>query len=68
MTAILKILAVLTSLVTTILVIVTGVRQGLIIALTIFGIIKIIIVVLFATLLLLILYLLLTTKRTSPES
>ena len=68
MTAIFKILAVLTSLVTTILVIVTGVRQGLIIALTIFGVIKIIIVVLFATLLLLILYLLLTTKRTSPES
>ncbi|MGE0133323.1 MAG: hypothetical protein AB7U82_35035 [Blastocatellales bacterium] len=68
MAAILKTLALLTSLVTTILVIVTSVRQGLMIALTIFGVVKIIVVVLFAALLLLILYLLLTTQRTSPES
>ncbi|MCG3159948.1 MAG: hypothetical protein JMDDDDMK_00974 [Acidobacteria bacterium] len=67
MAVILKILAVLTSLVTTVLIIVTGVRQGLMIALTIFGVVKIIVVVLFAALLLLILYLLLTTKRTSPN-
>jgi len=66
--AILKILALLTSLATTILVIVTGVRQGLIIAWTIFGIVKIIVVVVFVALLLLILYLLLTAKRTTPES
>jgi hypothetical protein len=68
MAAILKILAVLTSLVTTILVIVTGVRQGLMIALTIFGVVKIIVVVLFLALLLLILYSLLTTQNTSPRS
>jgi len=68
MTAILKILAVLASLVTTALVIVTGVRQGLIVALTIFGVVKIIVVVVFVALLLLILYFLLTTKKTSPES
>jgi len=68
MTAILKILALLTSLATTILVIAASVRQGLIIAWTIFGIVKIIVVVLFIALLLLILYLLLTTKRTTPES
>ena len=67
MTAILKILAMLTSLATTILVIVASVRQGLIIAWTIFGIVKIIVVVLFVALLLLILYLLLTTKRTTPD-
>jgi len=65
---ILKILALLTSLATTILVIVASARQGLIIAWTIFGVVKIIVVVIFVTLLLLILYLLLTTKRATPET
>jgi hypothetical protein len=68
MAAVFKILAVLTSLATTILVTVHSVRQGLIILWTIFGIVKIVVVVLFVLLLLLILYLLLTTKRNSPES
>jgi hypothetical protein len=67
MTAILKLLSLLASLVTTILVIVASVRQGLIIAWAIFGVVKIIIVVIFVALLLLILYLLLTQKRVSPE-
>jgi hypothetical protein len=67
MAAILKILAVLTSLATTILVIVTGIRQGLMIALTIFSVVKIVVVVLFSALLLLILYLLLTTQNISPR-
>jgi hypothetical protein len=67
MAAILKILALLTSLVTTVLVIVQGVRQGLIIVWTIFGIVKIGVVVVFVLLLLSILYLLLTTKRNSPD-
>lgn len=66
MTAILKVLALLTSLVSTILVIVTSVRQGLIIAWAIFSVVKIIIVVIFIALLLLILYLLLTQKKVSP--
>ncbi|MGH9767598.1 MAG: hypothetical protein ACREAB_09215 [Blastocatellia bacterium] len=68
MTAILKILALLTSLVTTILVIVQSVRQGLIIAWTIFGIVKIVVVVLFVALLLMILYLLLTKNRSTPDN
>ena len=67
-TGILKILALLTSLATTVLVIISSVRQGLIIAWTIFSVIKIIIVVLFVSLLLLILYLLLTTNRSTPET
>jgi hypothetical protein len=67
MTAILKILALLTSLATTILVIVASVRQGLIIAWAIFSVIKIVVVVLFITLLLVILYLLLTKKSDSPD-
>lgn len=66
MAAILKILSVLTSLAMTILIIVASVRQGLMVALTIFGVVKIIVVVLFAALLLLILYLILTTRETSP--
>src|SRR5262249_61204524 len=56
LTAILKILALLTSLATTILVIVASVRQGLIIAWTIFGVVKIIFVVLFVALILLFIY------------
>ena len=67
MGAIFKLLALLTSLATTVLVIVSSVRQGLIIAWAIFGVVKIIIVVIFVALLLLILYLLLTQKRVSPE-
>jgi hypothetical protein len=67
MAAILKLLALLTSLATTIMVIVASVRQGLIIAWAIFSVVKIIIVVIFVALLLLILYLLLTQKKVSPE-
>jgi hypothetical protein len=67
MTAILKLLALLTSLATTILVIIASVRQGLIIVWAIFGVVKIVVVVLFVALLLLILYLLLTTKSDPPE-
>ncbi len=67
MTTILKILASVASLVTTILILIQSVRQGLIIVWTIFGIVKIVVVVLFVALLTLILYLLLTTERTSPE-
>jgi hypothetical protein len=68
LTAILKILALLTSLATTILVIVASVRQGLIIAWTIFSVVKIIVVVVFVALLIVILYLLLTTKKSTPET
>ena len=67
MTVILKTLALLTSLATTILVIVASVRQGLIIVWAIFSVVKIVVVVLFVALLLLILYLLLTHKNSSPE-
>jgi hypothetical protein len=67
MTAILKLLALLTSLATTALVIVASVRQGLIIAWAIFSVIKIVVVVLFITLLLVILYLLLTKKELPPD-
>jgi len=67
MTAIVKILTLLASLATTVVVIVTGVRQGLIIAWAIFSVVKIVVVVIFVALLLLILYLLLTQKNVSPE-
>jgi hypothetical protein len=67
MTTILKVLTLLASLATTILLIVAGVRQGLIIVWAIFSVIKIVVVVLFVALLLLILYLLLTQKKVSPE-
>jgi hypothetical protein len=67
MTGILKILALLTSLATSILVIIASVRQGLIIAWAIFSFVKIVVVVVFVSLLLLILYLLLTHKKSSPE-
>jgi hypothetical protein len=67
MATILKLLALLTSLVSTVLVIVSSVRQGLIIAWAIFSVVKIIIVVIFVALLLLILYLLLTQKKVPPN-
>jgi hypothetical protein len=67
MTAILKLLALLTSLATTVLVVVASVRQGLIIAWAIFTVVKFVVVVIFVALLLLILYLLLTQKKASPE-
>jgi ABC-type multidrug transport system permease subunit len=57
----------LASLATTVVVIVTSVRQGLIIAWAIFGVVKIVVVVIFVALLLLILYLLLTQRKVSPE-
>jgi len=68
LTAILRILALLTSLATTILVIVASARQGLIIAWSIFSVVKIIVVVVFVALLLLILYLLLLTNRSTPDA
>jgi hypothetical protein len=67
MTAIFKVLTLLASLATTVVVIVTSVRQGLIIAWAIFGVVKIVVVVIFVALLLLILYLLLTQRKVSPE-
>jgi hypothetical protein len=67
MTAILKILALLTSLASTVLVIVASVRQGLIITWAIFSVVKIVVVVLFVALLLMILYFLLTQKKVPPD-
>jgi hypothetical protein len=67
MTSIFKVLTLLTSLATTVLVIVTGVRQGLIIAWAIFSVVKIVVVVIFVALLLLILYFLLTQKKFPPD-
>ena len=61
-----KILAVITSIVTTAIVTVESVRRGLIIASTIFGIVKIIVIVLFFAILAIILYLLL--KDAAPSS
>ncbi len=66
--AILRILALLVSLATTLLVVVQSVRKGLIIAWAVFSVVKIVIVVIFVTLLLMILYFLLTSKKNSPES
>ncbi len=54
-----KTLAVITSLVTTALVVAESVRRGLLIATTIFGIVKIIVIFLFFTVLAVILFLLL---------
>ncbi len=67
MTAFLKLLALLTSIATTVLVIVSGARRGLMIFWTIFGILKVAVVVIFVALLLLILYLLLTKKSAPPN-
>lgn len=67
MTVILKVLTLVASLATTILVIVASVRQGLIIAWAIFSVVKIVVVVIFVALLLLILYLLLTQKVFPPN-
>ncbi len=54
-----KLLALVTSMVTTVLLTVESVRRGLLIASTIFGIVKIVIIVLFFIILAVILYLLL---------
>jgi hypothetical protein len=67
MAAIFKVLSLLASLATTILVIIASVRQGLIIAWAIFSVVKIVVVVIFVALLLLILYLLLTQKKFPPD-
>ncbi len=68
MALILKILTMLTSLVTTIFLIVQAVRGGLIIFWTILGIVKIIIILAFCALLVYIFYLLLpTNENDSPE-
>ncbi len=62
-----KILALITSLVTTALVVVESVRRGLLIATTIFGLVKIIVIFLFFTVLAVILYLLLKDAfRSNP--
>jgi hypothetical protein len=62
-----KLLAVLTSMITTALLVSESVRRGLLIAWTIFGIIKIIIVFLFFAVLALILYLLLKDSFRGPS-
>jgi hypothetical protein len=68
MALILKILALISSLVTTIYLIIWGVRSGLLIIATILGLVKIIIVLAFFTLLVYILYLMLPSKdRPSPK-
>jgi hypothetical protein len=68
MALILKILALLTSLVTTVFLVVEGVRNGLLIVSTILGLLKIIIVLAFGALLVYIFYLLLLSKKSpSPE-
>jgi hypothetical protein len=66
MSLILKILATIASIVTTLFVTVESVRAGLLVASTIFGVAKIIVVLLFSGLLLMILYLLLTSPKASP--
>lgn len=63
MALILKIFAVLTSLVTTALLTIASVRSGLLVAATIFGLVKITIIILFCALLLLILYLLVSASK-----
>lgn len=65
MALIFKILAVLTSLATTVLLTIASVRSGLFVVATIFGLIKIMVIVLFSALLLLILYLLVSANKKS---
>jgi hypothetical protein len=68
MALILKLIGLLASVLTTIFLIVEGVRGGLLIISTIFGIVKIIVILTFLALLLIIFYLLLTSDRSpSPE-
>jgi hypothetical protein len=68
MALILKLIGLLASVLTTIFLIVEGVRGGLLIISTIFGIVKIIVILTFLALLLIIFYLLVTSdRRPSPE-
>jgi hypothetical protein len=68
MALILKILALISSLVSTIYLIVWGVRSGLLVIVTILGLVKIIILLAFFTLLVYIFYLMLPSKnRPSPK-
>jgi hypothetical protein len=68
MSAILKILAMISSLVSTIYLIVWGVRSGLLIIATILGLVKIIILLAFFILLVYIFYLMLPSKKSpSPK-
>jgi hypothetical protein len=67
MAAILKILAMISSLLSTIYLIVWGVRSGLLIIATIFGLVKIIILLAFFILLVYIFYLMLPKKSPSPK-
>lgn len=67
MAFVLKIIAVLTSLATTILLTIASVRSGLFIVATIFGLVKILVIMLFGALLLLILYLLLSANKKSSS-
>lgn len=62
----LKILATIASIVTTLYVTVESIRYGLFLAATIFAIAKVIIILLFFGLLLVVLYLLLTSQKSSP--
>ena len=63
-----KVLALLASMVTTVLLTVESVRRGLLIVTTIFGIVKIIVIFLFLAILAIILYLLLKDAfRSRPE-
>ncbi len=68
MAFIFKILALISSLVSTIYLIIWGVRSGLLVIATIFGLVKIIILLAFFTLLVYIFYLMLPSKnRPSPK-
>jgi hypothetical protein len=68
MAFIFKILAIISSLVSTIYLIIWGVRSSLLVVATIFGLVKIIILLAFLTLLVYIFYLMLPSKnRPSPK-
>lgn len=62
-----KLLAVLTSMITTALLVAESVRRGLLIAWTIFGIVKVVVILLFFAVLALILYLLLKDSFRGPS-
>lgn len=68
MALIFKLLAVLTTLASTIFLIVEGVQSGLLIVSTIFGIVKIIVIIAFCALLIYIFYLLLSNSRIDVET
>ncbi len=65
MAIIIKFLALLASITTTVFLIITGVKSSLLIVSTIFGVTKIIVLLVFCALLVYISYLLLTSKKNS---